>query len=94
MATVTKRFRDNFERFAADRVATGEFSAEEMAEFRGMVRKDLQPGPDQIRGAVDCLMVAGVKIPATIDDESDRYLLWDEYFAWAVEEIESREVSA
>ena len=90
MTTVTKKFRNNFEAFAADRIATGEFSESEMAELKEMVRKDLQPGPDQIRGAVDCLIIAGVPIPATIDDEAERYRLWDEYFEWAVEEIDSR----
>ena len=53
MAIVTKRFRDNFEEFAAHRVASGAFSASEMEEFRALVRKDLDPGPDQIRAHVD-----------------------------------------
>lgn len=81
MAIVTRRFMDNFEVFAAHRVASGYFTAAEMDEFRSLVRKDLEPGPDQIRTAVDCLAVAGVKIPATIDDAEDRYRLWDEFFA-------------
>ena len=87
MAIVTKRFRDNFEAFAAHRVASGAFSASEMEEFRALVRKDLEPGPDQIRTAVDCLMVAGVKIPATIDGAEERYRLWDEFFAAEAEDI-------
>lgn len=90
MITVTKKFRDNFEAFADDRVKSGEFSVSEMAELKGMVRKDLMPGPDQLRSAVDCLMIAGVTIPATIDDEGERYKLWDEYFEWAVEDIAYR----
>ena len=81
MAIVTKRFRDNFEEFAAHRVASGAFSASELEEFRALVRKDLDPGPDQIRAHVDCLVVAGVKIPATIDDAEERYRLWDEFFS-------------
>ena len=91
MATVTKRFRDNFEAFAAHRVASGAFSVSEMDEFRALVRKDLEPGPDQIRGEVDCLEISGVKIPATIDDVSDRYRLWDEFFSAEVEAIELAE---
>jgi len=87
MATVTRRFRDNFEAFAAHRVASGEFTAEEMEGLRDLVRKDLQPGPDQIRGAVDCLEIAGVKVPATIDDVEDRYRLWDEFFAAEADDI-------
>ncbi len=88
MAIVTKRFRDNFETFAAHRVASGEFTAEEMEGLRDLVRKDLQPGPDQIRGAVDCLEIAGVKVPARIDDVEDRYRLWDEFFAAEAEDIQ------
>ena len=94
MAIVTKRFRDNFEAFAAHRVASGAFSVSEMDEFRALVRKDLELGLDQNRGAVDCLEIAGVKIPATIDDVSDRYRLWDEFFSAEVEEIERAENSA
>ncbi len=81
MAIVTRRFRDNFEVFAAHRVASGDFTAAEMDEFRSLVRKDLEPGPDEIRAAVDCLTVSGVKIPSTIDDAGERYRLWDEFFA-------------
>lgn len=80
MAKVTKRFRDNFDLYAEDRLASGEFTEEEMIELKALIRKDLEPGPDQIRKEVDCLMVAGVKIPATIDDEEQRYKLWDEFF--------------
>ena len=94
MSTVTKAFKDNFEAFAAHRVASGAFSVSEMDEFRALVRKDLEPGLDQIRGEVDCLEIAGVKIPATIDDVSDRYRLWDEFFSAEVEEIERAENSA
>ncbi len=81
MTKVTKLFRDNFELFAADRVDSGEFTQDKMAELKALIRKDLEPGPDQIRQEVDCLMIAGVKIPATIDDENERYRLWDEFFA-------------
>ena len=95
MAIVTRRFRDNFELFAAHRVASGAFSDSEMEEFRALVRKDLEPGPDQIRAAVDCLVVAGVKIPATIDDAEERYRLWDEFFAEEAADIAlQRQMSA
>jgi hypothetical protein len=87
MAIVTKRFRDNFEVFAENRVASGAFSADEMDALRSLVRKDLEPGPDQIRGAVDCLEIAGVKIPATIDDADERYRMWDDFFASEADDI-------
>ncbi len=94
MAKVTKLFRDNFEMFAADRVDSGEFTQEEMEELKALIRKDLEPGPDQIRHGVDCLMIAGVKIPATIDDEAERYRLWDEFFAAEAEDVKYRRVAA
>lgn len=72
-------------------MASGAFSVSEMDEFRALVRKDLEPGLDQIRGEVDFLEIAGVKIPATIDNAADRYQLWDEFFSAEVAEIEMAE---
>jgi hypothetical protein len=86
--TVSAAFRRNFEIFAEHRVSSGFFTDEEMEGLRELIRKDLRPGPDQIRAEVDCLEIAGVKIPATIDDVADRYRLWDEFFAAEVEALE------
>ena len=87
MASVTKRFRDDFEAWAANRVAVGEFTSEEMAEFKDMLRRDLVPGPDQLRAGLTVILAAGVEIPATIDDHQERYQLWADYFACEALEI-------
>ena len=81
MASVTKRFRDDFEAWAANRIATGEFSQEEMADLKDMLRRDLEPGPDQLRAGLTVIIAAGVEIPATVDDPEERYRLWADYFA-------------
>ena len=94
MAKVTKLFRDNFDLFSADRVDSGEFTQEEMAELKALIRKDIEPGPDQIRQEVDCLMIAGVKIPTTIDDDAERYRLWNDFFAAEAEDIKLRRMVA
>ena len=86
--TVSPAFRRNFEIFAEHRIASGLFTAEEMEYLRELIRKDLRPGPDPIRAEVDCLEIAGVRIPATIDDVADRYRLWEEFLADEVEAIE------
>lgn len=81
MATVTRQFKENFEAWAADRIASGQFSESEMDDFKAMIRKDLQPGPDQLRQGLEIIKAAGVAVPATIDDHEERYLLWDNFFA-------------
>lgn len=81
MASVTRKFRDDFEAWAANRVATSEFSLEEMADFKEMLRRDLAPGPDQLRAGQTMILTAGVEIPATIDDHEERYRLWADYFS-------------
>ncbi len=90
--TVSRRFRDSFDAFAAHRVDSGAFTDAEMEEFRALVRIDLRPGPDQLRGGVDCLTLAGVKIPAKIDSQEDRYRLWDEFFRVEVERLAREDV--
>ena len=47
MATVTRKFRDDFETWAADRIAAGTWTAPDIEELRGLLRIDLAPGPDQ-----------------------------------------------
>lgn len=81
MATVSKKFRDDFELWAADRIAGGDFSLAEMDEFRDMLRRDVSPGPDQLRAGIVAIIAPGVEIPAAIDDHEERYSLWEDYFA-------------
>lgn len=81
MATVTRKFRDDFECWAADRLARGEFTEADMAEFKDLLRRDLAPGPDQLRAGYTVIIAAGVEVPATIDDHEERYRLWSDFFA-------------
>ncbi len=90
MATVTKRFRDDFELWASDQIARGDFSETEMDEFKGLLRRDLTPGPDQLREGLTLINAAGVEIPATIDDHERRYQLWADFFATKADAIRGK----
>jgi hypothetical protein len=87
MATVTRKFRDDFDIWAADRLAKGEFTPADMAEFKDLLRRDLTPGPDQLREGLTIIIAAGVEVLATIDDHEERYRLWSEYFDVEAEAI-------
>ena len=87
MATVTARFKDNYECWSAHKVATGEFSQDEMDGLKVMIRKDLTKGPDQLREGLEVINAAGVPMPSTIDDHEERYRLWDQFFAEECEAI-------
>lgn len=87
MATVTRKFRDDFETWAADRLARGQFTPTDMDEFKDMLRRDLTPGPDQLREGLTVIIAAGVEVPATINDHNERYRLWAEHFAAEAEAI-------
>ena len=89
MATVTKKFRDNYENWIANKMAAGEFSQQEAAELKEMIRKDLTEGPDQLREGLEIITAAGVTMPATIDDHLERYRLWDSFFESENQEIQS-----
>lgn len=80
MATVTRKFRDDFETWAADRLAKGEFTPADMDEFKDLLRLDLTPGPDQLREGLTIIISAGVEVPAAIDDHEQRYQLWADFF--------------
>ena len=87
MATVTRKFRDDFDTWAADRLAKGEFTQADMSEFKDLLRRDLTAGPDQLREGLTVVIAAGVEVPATIDDYEERYRLWADYFALEAEAI-------
>jgi len=87
MATVTRKFRDDFDCWEADRLARGQFTSAEMEEFRALLRRDLTPGPDQLREGLTVIIAAGVDVPATINDHNERYRMWAEYFAAEAEAI-------
>jgi len=89
MATVTRKFRDDFEAWAAHRVASGQWTETEMEQFKDMLRRDLAPGADQLREGLTVIVAAGVEIPAAIDDYEERYRLWADYFAIEAESIRS-----
>lgn len=86
MATVTRKFKDDFDTWAAHRIEAGDWTPAEMEEFRGTLRHDLAPGPDLLRAGL-VVIVGGVEIPAAIDDHEERYHLWAEYFDSEVEAI-------
>lgn len=77
---VTKRFKEQFDIWAKNKVANGDFTAEEIEKLKVLLRKDFAPGPDQIRAGLTFIKAAGVEVPATIDDHEERYRVWDEYF--------------
>lgn len=81
MATVTRQFKEDFEVWAANQVATGKFTEAEIEELKDMLRRDLTPGPDQLREGLTVITAAGLEVPATIDDHEERYRLWADYFA-------------
>lgn len=87
MATVTKKFRDDFETWAGYRIASGQWSEAEMADFKDMLRRDLAPGQDQLRAGAKIILAAGVEVLAAIDDHEERYRLWADFFATEVESI-------
>lgn len=90
MATVTREFKANFDAWAADRISRGEFSESDMEELKGLLRKDLQPGPDQLRQGLMHINEAGIERPTMIDDRDERYRLWENYFADEVRAIGAR----
>jgi hypothetical protein len=87
MATVTRKFRDDFDTWAADRIRKSDFTLTDMEDFKEMLRRDLVPGPDQLRAGYTVIIAAGVEIPAAIDDHERRYQLWADYFAVEAEAI-------
>jgi hypothetical protein len=87
MVTVTRKFRDDFDTWAADRLAKGEFTPADVSEFTDMLRRDLTTGPDQLREGLTIIIAAGVEVPATIDDHERRYALWADFFAIEAEAI-------
>jgi len=80
MATVTRKFKEQFDIWAANKIANGDFTNQEMEDLKGLLRKDFTPGPDQLRAGLTFIKAAGVEVPATIDDHEERYRVWDEYF--------------
>lgn len=87
MATVTRKFRDDFDTWAADRIQKEEFTQADMEELKEMLRRDLAPGPDQLRAGYTVIVAAGIEIPAAIDDHEERYRLWADFFSLEAEAI-------
>lgn len=87
---VTKQFKDDFEVWAADRLHYKDFTPEDMVEFKEMLRKDMTPGPDQLREGLTLINQAGVEVPAMIDNYEDRIKAWTDYFSACASEIRAR----
>ena len=81
MATVTRKFKEQFDIWATRKLSDGDFTNQEMEDLKVLLRKDFAPGPDQLREGLTFIKAAGVEVPATIDDHEERYRVWDEYFA-------------
>lgn len=83
MATVTvsRQFAEDFKEWADYKISVGDFSQEEMAELKQLIRIDLGPGTDQLRKDYTVLNAKGVEIPAAIDDQQKRVSLWENWFA-------------
>lgn len=81
MATVTRQFKEDFDTWANDRIACGQFTQPEMDDLKALLRIDFAPGQDQLRAGYSFLNEKGITIPATIDDHEERYRVWSDYFA-------------
>lgn len=86
MATVTRKFKDDFDTWAAHRIEAGDWTPAEMEEFMGAIRQDLARGPDLLRAGL-VVTVGGAEVPAAIDDHEERYRLWADYFSIEAEAI-------
>lgn len=85
--TVTKQFKEDFDTWAAYRLQHGDFTPEDMDEFKVLLRKDMTPGPDQLREGLTFISAAGVEVPAMIDNVDDRIKCWTDYFAACAKDI-------
>lgn len=85
--TVTKQFKEDFDTWASNRIKFGDFTEEDMSEFKAMLRKDMAPGKDQLREGLEIITAAGITIPAMIDNYEDRIKCWAGYFSACASEI-------
>ena len=79
MTNVNRQFFENFNRFEKDRLERGVFTAEEMAEYKDIIRKDLAYGPDRIRFGC-AVFVGGILQSGEILDHKERTKLWSDFF--------------
>lgn len=85
--TVTKQFKEDFDLWADNAIECGEFTKEDMADFKEMLRKDFKPGEDQLREGYKAINAAGVTVPAAIDNYEDRIKVWSSFFADAANNL-------
>ena len=81
MATVTKKFRDDFEVWAKKKVADSEWTLDEVEGLKAILRADFSPGNDLLRTSQVVIGANCVEIPAAINDHEERYRLWADFFA-------------
>ena len=84
---VTKQFKEDFDVWANCRLRHGDFTQDEMTEFKAMLRIDMADGPDQLRQGLTLITAAGVEVPAMIDRVEDRVKCWTDYFSACANEI-------
>lgn len=88
---VTKKFKEDFDLWAADSVESGYWSQQEMDDFKEVMRKhELADGPDKLRDTLVLYTPQGKEIPAVINDPKDRYQYWADYFAGRANDIRLR----
>lgn len=88
--TVTKQFKEDFDVWANDVLSSGEFTNEDMEELKSLLRKDFQPGPDQLRECYEQIIAGGVKVPAVIDNYEDRIKAWTDFFSACANKIRNQ----
>lgn len=69
MAMVSKQFKANFDEWIKKQVKEGSYTESDVVELKEIIKADLSPGPDMLRG-----------IKVKIDDHKERYKLWDDFF--------------
>lgn len=82
VVTVTKAFRDNYEFWINKKIAAGQFGDAEAAEIKAAIRQDLAKGPDKNRESLTVIQTGAV-VTSAINDQAERYRLWDEFFTAA-----------
>lgn len=85
--TVTKQFKDDFDLWEKEAIRFGEFTKDDMDEFKEMLRRDFKPGPDQLREGLTAINEAGLEVPLAIDNYEDRINVWTVFFADKAKQI-------
>lgn len=90
---VTKQFKENFDLWASDVVAFGDWTTEEIDGFKRLLREhELADGPDTLRDTLVHYTPDGHEKPSAINDPKERYQYWSSYFQSKADEIRRRQM--